>query len=121
MTIDSAIFDKPTVNVYYDVGSNILAGLSVRRFYERPDVRQMMAYGASRLACDPDECLEHINRYLSHPSLDAEGRRRARELDCGPLDGSAGKRIAGLLNRLAWASLDTDSRGTLRTTGSAPC
>jgi hypothetical protein len=106
MTIDSAIFDKPTVNVYYDVGSNILAGLSVRRFYERPDVRQMIAYGASRLARDPDECLEHINRYLSDPSLDAEGRRRARELDCGPLDGRAGVRIASRLSSLAGRSVE---------------
>jgi hypothetical protein len=101
MTIDSAIFDKPTVNVYYDLGSNVLPGLSVRRFYERSDVRQMMAYGASRLARDPDECLEHINRYLSDPSLDAEGRRRARDLDCGPLDGNAGVRVAHLISQLA--------------------
>jgi hypothetical protein len=101
MTIDSAIFDKPTVNVYYDVESNIPAGLSVRRFYERPDVRQMMAYGASQLARNPEECIRHINRYLLDPSLDGEGRRRARELDCGPLDGNAGARIASLLSSLA--------------------
>ena len=53
MTIDSAIFDKPVVNIYYDVAGGQLSGASVRRFYARSDVKQMMAYGASRLARDP--------------------------------------------------------------------
>jgi hypothetical protein len=101
MTIDSAILDKPTVNVYYDLVQNISSGLSVRRFYWRSDVKQMMAYGASRLACDPEECIRLINRYLDDPTLDADGRERAREEDCGPLDGQAGRRIADAIAQLA--------------------
>ena len=97
MTIDSAIHDKPTVNVYYDLAKSISSGLSVQRFYERSDVKQMMSYGASRLARDPEECIRLINQYLDDPSLDADGRKRAREQDCGPLDGRAGKRIAEIL------------------------
>jgi hypothetical protein len=100
MTIDSAIYDKPTVNVHYDIPS-VSYGLSVRRFYERSDVKEMMAYGASRLARSPEECVELINRYLEDPTLDAAGRRRAREEDCGPLDGGAGERIAKTLKDLA--------------------
>jgi len=100
MTIDSAIFDKPVVSVYYDV-VDVPAGLSVRAAYERTDVRDMMAYGASRLARSPAECVALINRYLDDPGLDAAGRRRAREEDCGPLDGQAGERIAGILAALA--------------------
>jgi hypothetical protein len=99
MTIDSAIFDKPVVNVYYDLGE-VPAGLSVRRSYERTDVREMMSYGASRLARSPSECIAFINRYLDEPRLDAAGRKRAREQDCGPLDGQAGGRIAGILGAL---------------------
>ena len=100
MTIDSAIFDKPTVNVYYDLARDIPSGLSVRRFYERADVKEMMDYRASRLAYDPEECIRLINRYLEDPTLDAEGRKRAREDDCGPLDGQAGRRIAERIVRL---------------------
>jgi len=94
MTIDSAILDKPTVNVYYDIPADTNPGCSVRRFYTRSDVKQMMDYGTSRLARDPEQCIELINQYLEQPELDAEGRRRARESDCGPLDGKAGGRIA---------------------------
>lgn len=100
MTIDSAIFDKPTVNVYYDLVKGVPHGLSVRRFYERSDVSQMMSYKASRLAHSPEECIKLVNRYLEEPTLDGEGRRLAREGDCGPLDGLAGKRIAEALTAL---------------------
>ncbi|MBI3951341.1 MAG: hypothetical protein HY314_12900 [Acidobacteria bacterium] len=101
MTIDSAIFDKPTVNVCFDVVDGIPPGLSVQRFYRRSDVKQMIAYGASRLAYTPEECIRLINRYLEDPTLDAEGRKRAREQECGPLDGQAGLRIADSIVRLA--------------------
>jgi hypothetical protein len=100
MTIDSAIFDKPTVNVFYDVVPGLPSGMSVRRFYKRSDTKQMMSYGASRLAHDPDECIALVNRYLEDPSLDAEGRARARREDCGPLDGAAGQRAARIFHQL---------------------
>lgn len=102
MTIDSAIFDKPTVNVYYDLRQDIASGVSVRRFYERTDVKQMMSYGASRLARDPEECIRLINQYLNDPARDAEGRLRACHEDCGVIDGLAGLRIAEAINRLAF-------------------
>ena len=101
MTIDSAVLDKPTVNVYYDLVRGIPPGMSVRLLYERSDVKQMMGYGASRLARDPDECIRLVNRYLEDPTIDAEGRKRVREQDCGQLDGQAGMRIAEALSRAA--------------------
>ena len=101
MTIDSAIFDKPTVNVYYDQLPGIPAALSVRRFYKRSDTKQMMSYGSSQLADDGDHCIDLINRYLENPSLESEGRRRARVEDCGPLDGQAGRRTAEFLKELS--------------------
>jgi hypothetical protein len=101
MTIDSAILDKPTVHIYYDLVPGVPSGLSIKRLYERSDSRQMQAYGCSRLARSPEECVKLINQYLEHPELDAEGRRRAREQDCGPLNGRAGERIAAGLLELA--------------------
>ena len=101
MTIDSAILDKPTVNIYYDLVPGVPSGLSVRQVYARTDVREMMAYGASRLARSPEACIAMINRYLDDPGLDAAGRKRARERDCGPLDGGAGRRVADVLQALA--------------------
>jgi hypothetical protein len=101
MTIDSAILDKPVVNVSYDLPADVSPGETVKRFYERTDVKQMLGYKASRLANSPEECLRLINDYLADPTLDAAGRRDAREQDCGPLDGRSGERIAALLQSIA--------------------
>lgn len=100
MTIDSAILDKPTIHIFYDLVRGIPFALSVRRFYERTDVKEMIAYGASRLAASPEQCIDLINEALANPAAGSEGRRRAREQDCGPLDGSAGIRIAAALKEL---------------------
>lgn len=100
MTIDSAIFDKPTVNVYYDQLPGIPSALSARRLFKRSDTKLMMSYGASRIAHTPEACIELINRYLDDPSLDGEGRKRARHEDCGPLDGQAGLRTAQIIQRV---------------------
>jgi hypothetical protein len=111
MTIDSAILDKPTVNVYYDLAQRIPAGLSLRRFYKRSDVKQMMAYEASRLARNPEECVRLINAYLEDPTIDSRGRRRAREEDCGVVDGSAGLRIADAIKEMAFEERTCPCRG----------
>jgi hypothetical protein len=80
----------------------------------------MMAYGASRLACDPEECIRLINRYLDDPTLDADGRERAREEDCGPLDGKAGERIATVLQSLSQGRRDVSSHRNLQTNPAIP-
>lgn len=100
MTVDSAIFDKPVVNIYYDLPADVPAGLSVRHFYERSDYKPIVASGGVRLARSPEECLSLINQYLENPALDAAGRKWIRETDCGPLDGRAGERIAQRLASL---------------------
>lgn len=97
MTVDSAILDKPVVNIYFDLPAGIPAGLSVRRFYERSDYRPIVESGGVRLARSPQQCVELINQYLGDPHLDATGRSWIRDNDCGPLDGGAGRRIAKLL------------------------
>lgn len=100
MTVDSAILDKPIVNIYFDLPAGIAPGLSVRRFYQRSDYKPLLKTGGLRLAHNPEEGIALINRYLAEPSLDAAGRKIIRDTDCGPLDGSAGERIARHLYRL---------------------
>jgi hypothetical protein len=100
MIVDSAILDKPCVGVYFDLPADVPKGLSVRRFYNRSDMRPIMTSGGIRLADSPEACIEWINRYLDNPQLDAEGRARIRETECGPLDGRAGERIAAGILRL---------------------
>lgn len=94
MFVDSAILDKPCVGVYYDIPADTPPGLSTRRFYMRSDMQPIVKSGGVRLAHSPAEAITLINRYLADPSLDAEGRARIRDHECGPVDGNAGGRIA---------------------------
>jgi hypothetical protein len=100
MIVDSAILDKPCVGVHYDLPADVHKGLSVRRFYKRSDMRPIINSGGVRLANSPEECIAAINRYLENQQLDAEGRKRIRETECGPLDGRAGERLAAGILRL---------------------
>ena len=68
MSVDSAILDRPIVNVYYDP-PGVPAGLSVRRFYDRSDYRPIVSSGGVRLAHSAEECVELVNRYLDEPAL----------------------------------------------------
>ncbi|HRE48884.1 MAG TPA: hypothetical protein PLD47_14250 [Aggregatilineales bacterium] len=97
MFVDSAILDKPSVGIYYDLPAETPAGLSARRYYDRSDMRPIVASGGVRLAHTPDQAIAQINAYLENPSLDAAGRRTIREREAGRLDGSAGERIARII------------------------
>jgi len=108
MFVDSAILDKPSVGIYYDIPADTPVGLSTRRFYARTDMQSILESGGVRLASSPDECISLINRYLEDPTLDAEGRARIRAAECGPLDGLAGERIAAHLLRLAQPHTQTE-------------
>lgn len=104
MIVDSAILDKPTVCVHYDIPADTPEGLSTQRFYKRTDMQSILASGGMKLAHSPDECIALINRYLDNPALEADGRRVIREEEAGPLDGRAGERLAALLEKLAIAA-----------------
>jgi hypothetical protein len=101
MMVDSAILDKPTVGIYYDIPTDIPVGLSVKRFYRRTDMKPIIESGGVKLARSADECIQLINRYLEDPTLEASGRAKIREQEAGPLDGQAGERIARVFRELA--------------------
>ncbi|MBZ0297924.1 MAG: hypothetical protein K8L99_35545 [Anaerolineae bacterium] len=100
MLVDSAIVDKPSVAVHYDLPADVPEGLKVRRFYQRSDMKAIMNMGGFRVAYSPEACLQWINGYLENPALDAEGRARLRTHEIGTADGKAGERIAALFQQL---------------------
>lgn len=93
-TIDAAVLDRPIVLVGFDGSRELPYDASVRRYYDREHMRQIVEPGGARLAESPEGFLEAIASYLRDPSADAEGRARIREAQCYRLDGGAGERIA---------------------------
>lgn len=90
MAIDAAVFDKPVINIDFDfpgAGEN-------HWIYEVAHYRPVLKTGAVRIAKSEEELIEWIKKYLEHPEIDKENRKKLVEEQCWKLDGQAGKRVA---------------------------
>lgn len=94
-SIDAAAFDKPVVCYGFD--GDATNNAAVRRLYDLSHYSDVTKSGGIRIAWSETELIEHINRYLDNPTLDALGRARIRDEQCYKVDGQAGNRIAQFL------------------------
>jgi hypothetical protein len=102
MTLDFAIHDKPVVNVAFDVVDPPPMGRPLWDLYYRFEhYRPVVELGAARFARSQDQLAEHVNAYLSDPSLDRDARRRFVALEVGAPLGEASARTAAALARIA--------------------
>jgi len=102
MTIDFAIHDKPVVNLAFDMTDPPPFGKSLWDYYYQFDhYRPVSELGAARIAHSADDLAEHINAYLSDPSLDREGRRRLVELEVSLPLGNSSSQIMNVLQKVA--------------------
>jgi hypothetical protein len=92
VSIDAAVFDTPIVNVNYDLSEKPYHD-SIRKRYDYTHYAHVVSTGGVRIANNHPELIEHINAYLTDPSLDREGRKRIVSEQCYRFDGLAGKRI----------------------------
>lgn len=97
VTLDAAIFDKPVVNVAYDMKPVRAPWLSIARFYETTHYKHITASSGVRIAYSRDELINYIKMYLEDPSIDREGRKRIVAEQCYKLDGRAGERVVNLI------------------------
>jgi hypothetical protein len=102
MSLDFAVHDKPVVNAAFDVADPPHFGMPLYdfcRLFEH--YRPVEDLGASRFARSAAELVDHVNAYLSDPSLDREGRRRLVELQVGRPLGSSSRHVIDALARIA--------------------
>src|SRR3989344_209517 len=99
ISIDAALFDKPTINIAFDGWEKRPFWKSVRRKFSKyhAHYQYIVKSGGVSIAWTFDELVAAINRYLEHPELDREGRARIVSEQCYKHDGQSGKRIAGSL------------------------
>ena len=97
LILEAALVDTPLVNVIFDVSPEsrpstyIPLGMAGSWSHNARIIRT----GGFRLAYNQEELIDFINLYLQQPNLDADGRARLRENECGPQpwDGNSGYRI----------------------------
>jgi len=97
MSIDAAVFDKPVINIDFEVREKNAMSKSPTYFYKMTHYAKAVATGGIAYPKNKREFIDQINRYLGNPSLDREGRRRLVEEQCFRLDGHAGERIANFI------------------------
>jgi hypothetical protein len=101
MTIDSAVFDTPSLSVSYDARRELPFLHSCKRIYEYEHYRKLRETGGVHMVHSESEMLEEVYNYLADPSLNEDGRRAIIEQQCKFTDGKAGARVGqGILEYL---------------------
>ncbi len=102
MTLDFAIHNRPIVNIAFDVASPPPFGKPLWDYYYRFEhYRPVVELGAARFARSPEELAEHVNDYLTDPSLDSDNRRRLVEFEVSLPLGRSSQRIVEVLETVA--------------------
>lgn len=99
LTLDCAASDTPLINIAY--GGLYVNGKDVTaQAYDTQWSQWVIESGAVTFVRTPEELLEAINRYLEHPDLKREERKRLIESVCYKVDGNSSRRVVDVLDRV---------------------
>ncbi len=94
MSVDAAVFDKPVININFEVKGKEVMSKSPTFFYKTYHYGNVVKSGAVRFPKTKDELVLWINKYLEDPAIDRRERKEMVLAQCGIMDGRAGERIA---------------------------
>jgi hypothetical protein len=97
LSIESAIYDKPVININFEVKSGQPLLKSPTQFFKTDHYKKALRSGGIRLVSSRQELGLWINRYLEHSEIDREERKLLVQEQCSITDGTSGARIAGFL------------------------
>lgn len=100
ISIDAAVFDKPVINIRFEVHPQEIMAKSPTYFYEMTHYKKVFRTGGVREVQSPAELVLWVRKYLADPSMDREGRKRLVGEQCVYTDGRAGERIAQFLLKI---------------------
>jgi len=97
ISVDAAIFDKPVININFEIRPNELMVKSPTQFYRMTHYKKALETGGIKMAESSEKLLEWINRYINNPEVDREGRGRLVREQCQFTDGKSGERIGNFI------------------------
>ena len=97
ISVEAAIFDVPVINIDFEVKDKQLLSQTPTFFYKTEHYGRVVKSGAIRYPKSQEEFIGWIKKYLEHPEIDREARKRLVEAQCFKMDGRSGKRIAEYL------------------------
>lgn len=97
ISVDAAVFDKPVININFEIKDNKLLSKSPTQFYRMTHYRKALDTGGIRLVQSEEELITRVKNYLDDPALDQEKRKALVASQCKFLDGKSGERIGKFL------------------------
>ncbi len=97
LSIDAAIFDKPIININFEVVKSITIQLSPTQYYRTTHYKKALGSGSIILVESEHELISAVREYLADPARNREERRRLVAAQCVFRDGLSGKRIGNFL------------------------
>lgn len=95
VTLDSAIFNRPVINIAFDGPQKLPKPLRLRGLYWGCEhYIPVIKSGAVDLVWNRQELTVALRNALEDPGRRSKYRQRVVETVCGPLDGYAGRRLA---------------------------
>ena len=102
VSLELAMFDKPIINVCYNLPANQPPKIDYRDFYQFDHYRPLVASGMLRVANSEQEMQHWLNEYLTNPALDQVERKAfIKQMFGDLLDGKSAQRIAATLLKMA--------------------
>jgi hypothetical protein len=111
LAIDGIIHDRPVILTLFDGNEELPWHRSITRYNDVIHMKKLIELGGVGVVSSFAELAKRINLYLEDPTLDAAGRERTRQRECGQVDGKACERIAETLARLVDSVSDKSTAG----------
>lgn len=99
LMLEGAILDVPIISLCFD-GMSFHYGHGKESVLRLTHLQDVIKSGGVKIAFNEKEMIDAVNSYLKDPGLDAEGRKKMREMKCGPFPGNAGVRIADYIEKV---------------------
>ncbi|MBI3627222.1 MAG: hypothetical protein HY220_00520 [Candidatus Sungbacteria bacterium] len=99
LTIEAAIYDKPTVLIAFDGYKNKPYYISVRHSMDITHYKYVQETGACWRVNNEKELVEATKKYVENPSIHKAGRKKLFDEQVWKIDGKSGERIGNFLLR----------------------
>lgn len=101
ISIDAAVFNKPVININFEIKENNILFKSPTQYYESEHYLKALHTGGITLVKSKDDLIQSINSYLDNPDLQSTERKRLISEQYVFTDGNSGKRITEcILNQI---------------------
>jgi CDP-glycerol glycerophosphotransferase (TagB/SpsB family) len=97
ISVDAAVFDKPVININYEIKENNIMLKSPTQHYNSEHYKNALKTGAIDLVGSEDELVRSINSYLLDSSIKSKEREQLIKEQCTFTDGKSGERIANFI------------------------